>query len=82
MLAGGANRDLKLSTGKTVKDYALHLPKNDKLLKILSNPPTQFNPDFDFDNDEPLFDFDPIFNYKLSNTSLNEINTIEEVDVS
>jgi len=80
MLAGGANRDLKLSTGKTVKDYALHLPKNDKLLKILSNPPTQFNPDFDFDNDEPLFDFDPIFNYKLSNTSLNEINTIEEVD--
>lgn len=78
MLAGGADRDLKLSTGKSVKDYASHLPDNDKLLRILSNPPTQFNPDYDFDNGEPLFEYDPLFNYKLSNTALSEIDDNEE----
>ncbi|ORX57907.1 hypothetical protein BCR36DRAFT_580469 [Piromyces finnis] len=78
MLAGGADCDIKLSTGKTVKDYAMHLPDNDKLLRILSNPPTPFNPEYSFDNGEPLFDFDPLFNYKLSNTALSEIDSLEE----
>jgi len=82
MLAGGADRDLKLSTGKSVKDYAMHLPDNEKLLKILSNPPTRFNPDFSFDNGEPLFEFDPIFNYKLSTIALNEVEAYSEEEIN
>jgi len=82
MLAGGANRDLKLSTGKSLKDYVMHIPENEKLLRILSNPPTPFNPDYKFDNGEPLFEYDPLFNYKLSNTALSEIDKLleEEID--
>jgi len=82
MLAGGADSNIKLSTGKTVKDYAMHLPDNEKLLRILSNPPTPFNPEYTFENGEPLFEYDPLFNYKLSNTALNEIDSLEEeIDV-
>jgi len=82
MLAGGADPELKLSTGKTVKDYAMHLPDNEKLLKILSNPPTPFNPEYTFDNGEPLFEYDPLFNYKLSNLALNEVEAYTEEEIS
>jgi len=82
MLAGGADPELKLSTGKTVKDYAMHLPDNEKLLKILSNPPTPFNPEFTFDNGEPLFEYDPLFNYKLSNLALNEVEAYTEEEIN
>jgi len=82
MLAGGADRDLKLSTGKTVKDYAMHLPDNEMLLKILSNPPTPFNPDYTYDNGESIFQFDPLFNYKLSSIALNVLEAYSEEKIN
>ena len=82
MLAGGADPELKLSTGKTVKDYAMHLPDNEMLLKILSNPPTPFNPDYTYDNGESIFQFDPLFNYKLSSIALNVLEAYSEEKIN